>query len=568
MTSVLRFFILLAVSSGALVVHAKESIALRIQCEADATDAHITINGKYMGQCPMDVHVPAGNIELSAIKKEGEFYERRFDTKFFLASGGRRVPVELGPSVLNAQGRQKQEQEKALENAKRANEEAIKRAQQDELKRQLQVVTRDYTRDSNKHLIFKTQIPAECVDQSHPRESSIIMSPDAKLVAFATCIPNSKFYLSTKIWEIWSIEGRNRLASLSADFNTGFGKPFFTSDSRHLVLSSRRYVKKDSQHDLWIWAASNPSSFTNLSSHSPFFNSGNSSWEAAASSSPSGRYVAAFTEAQVVTVWDTESKLKLVRKISAPAFHENVGDQRKLFINDDGNVYLLSSSVWLPSNNVLYLSKLSDSAFKDVVALGELGSFDFTYENGRAFAVQTGLNGGNLVVIDPNSGEQLFLHRVKRDGLLPPIARINGGMFPTGIRVHEGYREFRSLIIEGGAPKLVPLHKNVTCNEQSYFFEVIHHFWKDRLYCLGSKQIRQVKVGENGQLNHSLVLQLSPDLLKGRRSFANHLVFNDPAKPIALSFRRDEFASEGDKIPRLVAFEVWGLQGTELYHAQ
>lgn len=104
--------------------------AVRIVCEGQAAGAEITINGKYRGDCPLDVEVQPGNIELSAVKKVDPLRERRFTTRFGIGeAAAKRVEVQLGPVELNAEGRRQEAERQRAEAERRRLEEERKRAE-------------------------------------------------------------------------------------------------------------------------------------------------------------------------------------------------------------------------------------------------------------------------------------------------------------------------------------------------------------------------------------------------------------------------------------------------------
>ena len=69
--SFLAIFILGIVIAGHAA--AQNSVGLRILCDGEARNSHITINDRYMGQCPMDLELPAGAINLRAVKEVDSF---------------------------------------------------------------------------------------------------------------------------------------------------------------------------------------------------------------------------------------------------------------------------------------------------------------------------------------------------------------------------------------------------------------------------------------------------------------------------------------------------------------
>lgn len=92
------FLATLAAHSG---VHAQGSM-LRVACEGDAVRAEISINGVFKGECPLDIQVKTGTIQLRALKKIDASRERVFDDEFRMGDGVvKKVEVILSRPQLN-----------------------------------------------------------------------------------------------------------------------------------------------------------------------------------------------------------------------------------------------------------------------------------------------------------------------------------------------------------------------------------------------------------------------------------------------------------------------------------
>jgi TPR repeat protein len=124
------------VSAASLAQPAAPSSILRIACEGEAQDADVHVNGSFKGQCPVDVPVPAGAVQVRVTKAAGDLNERVFEQTLRLASGtAKRLDVVLGAPRLNARGLQLQAEEALLKSqdeaarAARAKADAAQRAQ-------------------------------------------------------------------------------------------------------------------------------------------------------------------------------------------------------------------------------------------------------------------------------------------------------------------------------------------------------------------------------------------------------------------------------------------------------
>lgn len=117
-----RFLTLLAVLASAGVAHAQVA-AVRLACDGDSQGAEVAVNGKVVGDCPIDVQVQPGNVRVTALKNVDAQQERTFATEFRVGPGtAKRVQVELGAPQLNAQAQRQAEaaQERAWATAQAA----------------------------------------------------------------------------------------------------------------------------------------------------------------------------------------------------------------------------------------------------------------------------------------------------------------------------------------------------------------------------------------------------------------------------------------------------------------
>lgn len=109
----------LAFASGA---QAQKS-ALRVVCNGDDVGAEVSVNGKFKGECPIDIEVAPGTLKLRVEKKDPS-YERVFEQEIRMGDGvAKKVEVVLSRR-LNAAGQQREEQRLALEREKSAEREA------------------------------------------------------------------------------------------------------------------------------------------------------------------------------------------------------------------------------------------------------------------------------------------------------------------------------------------------------------------------------------------------------------------------------------------------------------
>ena len=55
---------------GCAAANAQVSL-LRVTCEGDDVGAEVTLNGKFKGECPVDIQAGSGTVKLRVVKKVG-----------------------------------------------------------------------------------------------------------------------------------------------------------------------------------------------------------------------------------------------------------------------------------------------------------------------------------------------------------------------------------------------------------------------------------------------------------------------------------------------------------------
>jgi len=82
--------------------HAAGSL-LRVTCEGTDVGAEIHINGKFRGECPVDVAVPEGTMKLRVVKNVDATHEQVFEQTVRLAEGNvKKIEVQLSAPRLTA----------------------------------------------------------------------------------------------------------------------------------------------------------------------------------------------------------------------------------------------------------------------------------------------------------------------------------------------------------------------------------------------------------------------------------------------------------------------------------
>jgi TPR repeat protein len=76
---------------------------LRISCDGDDIGAEVLVNGKFRGECPLDLQVPEGSLKLLVRKKVDGGRERVFEQDIRMGEGSvKKVEARLGAAKLNA----------------------------------------------------------------------------------------------------------------------------------------------------------------------------------------------------------------------------------------------------------------------------------------------------------------------------------------------------------------------------------------------------------------------------------------------------------------------------------
>jgi TPR repeat protein len=66
---------------------AVERSVIRVLCEDKTANSEVSVNGVLKGECPLDMEVRPGLIEIRAVKKRDEYYDQVFEQSFTLGAG-------------------------------------------------------------------------------------------------------------------------------------------------------------------------------------------------------------------------------------------------------------------------------------------------------------------------------------------------------------------------------------------------------------------------------------------------------------------------------------------------
>jgi hypothetical protein len=103
---------------------------LRVACEGADAGAEVSINGVFKGECPLDIHVSEGTVQLRVLKKVDASRERVYEQQFRIGDGVvKKVEVALSAPRLNAEAQRRENERIAAERAEaQQREEARQRA--------------------------------------------------------------------------------------------------------------------------------------------------------------------------------------------------------------------------------------------------------------------------------------------------------------------------------------------------------------------------------------------------------------------------------------------------------
>jgi formylglycine-generating enzyme required for sulfatase activity len=112
---------LILVLAGTSAAHAGS--VLRIACEGNDSGAQVFVNGAFKGDCPVDVQVAEGEVQLRVVKELDGGREQVFEQRFRIGDGvAKKVEVVLSAPQLNAAAQQRENER--LQLARQAKEKA------------------------------------------------------------------------------------------------------------------------------------------------------------------------------------------------------------------------------------------------------------------------------------------------------------------------------------------------------------------------------------------------------------------------------------------------------------
>jgi formylglycine-generating enzyme required for sulfatase activity len=124
-----RNLILATLLSVVGTLHAAGS-ALRVTCEGSDVGAEVWINGKFRGECPVDLQVPAELLKLLVRKQVDDDREQLYRQDIRMGEDSiKKVEIKLSAPRLTAEAQKRVEERQAAERAEAQRREAIEQAQ-------------------------------------------------------------------------------------------------------------------------------------------------------------------------------------------------------------------------------------------------------------------------------------------------------------------------------------------------------------------------------------------------------------------------------------------------------
>lgn len=142
MPTLVLLFVAVMTSTAVLAANKKTSPTsekeansiLRISCDGDDVGAEVQINGKFRGECPVDITLSEGTYKLRVLKKVDDEHERVFEQEVRIGDGNIKKVEAVLTTRLNAIGQKREDERLAFEKAevlKRKNE--AKKREEDRL---------------------------------------------------------------------------------------------------------------------------------------------------------------------------------------------------------------------------------------------------------------------------------------------------------------------------------------------------------------------------------------------------------------------------------------------------
>jgi TPR repeat protein len=125
------------IGAGAAAAAPVLDSSLRISCEDEASGAEVYLNGKFRGECPVDLRVGAGSLDLRVLKPVGGEQERVFEQTIRMGpDSAKRIDVVLSAPRLTAAAQRARQALKDAEAARLARQaDERRRAIEDKLAR-------------------------------------------------------------------------------------------------------------------------------------------------------------------------------------------------------------------------------------------------------------------------------------------------------------------------------------------------------------------------------------------------------------------------------------------------
>lgn len=115
-------FLFILALSASTVANAAGSM-LRVTCEGDDVGAEVLLNGKFKGECPVDISIKEGAYKLR-VEKNDPLYERVYEQDIRMGDGVVKKVEAVLSKRLNAEGQRREAERLAAEQAEVAKRKA------------------------------------------------------------------------------------------------------------------------------------------------------------------------------------------------------------------------------------------------------------------------------------------------------------------------------------------------------------------------------------------------------------------------------------------------------------
>ena len=102
---------------------------LRIACDGDDVGAEVQINGKFKGECPLDIKIAEGTYKLRVLKTVDDTHERVFEQDLRMGDGVVKKVEAILVTRFNAVGQKREDERLVIEHAEAQKQRELQQAE-------------------------------------------------------------------------------------------------------------------------------------------------------------------------------------------------------------------------------------------------------------------------------------------------------------------------------------------------------------------------------------------------------------------------------------------------------